>query len=70
MALAESLNDRYPAFLVLTDFHRMTFISLGIVTPIEIGATHVTTRRTWHLRFNQSNSGFEFLIDRLFFLLP
>lgn len=68
MALAESLNDRYPIFLVLTDFYKMTFISLGIVTPIEIG--HVNTKCTWHLRFNQSNSIFEFLIDRLFFLLP
>lgn len=69
MALAKSLNDRYPVFLVLTYFHKMPFISLGIVTPIEIGATHVNSTDTYHLRFNQSNSIFEILIDRLFFLL-
>lgn len=40
MALAESLNDKYPVFLVLTDFHKMPFNNLGIVTPIEMGATH------------------------------
>lgn len=43
MALAESLNERYPIFLVLADFHKMAFISLGIVTPIERGAIHVNT---------------------------
>lgn len=66
MELSKSLDDRYPVFLVLTDFHKMPFIVLGIIIPIETGAMHLNIKCTQHIRFNQTDTIFEFWLTYSF----
>lgn len=66
---SETLNDRYWVFRTTNRFSQNAIRCHGVIILIEIGAMHFNTTCRECIRFNQSNTIFDFLIDIIFLLL-